>query len=168
MSVFGVILVGIFPAFSHIRTEYRQILRISPYSVRMPENAGKMLNRIAPNTDTFSAVEFINIVCIFILRLYWIRYFLIYFFRNFFCLIQCMVCLISLSKSSDVVPAFTCAIVIGNILNIWSVVNILSLSPYFVLYLDSDSILEETLLLLFLVFFLLSLLWFSFFLAICF
>ena len=135
MSVFGVILVGIFTVFSHIRTQYGQIFRISPYSVQMPENAGKMRNRIAPNTDTFSAVEFINIVSIFILRLYWICYFLIYFFRNFFCLIQCMICLISLSKSSDVIPAFTFAIAIGNILNIWSAVNILSLSPYFVLHL---------------------------------
>ena len=34
MSVFGVILV----ALSRIRTEYRDILRISPYSVRMREN----------------------------------------------------------------------------------------------------------------------------------
>ena len=39
MSVFGVILVRIFPAFSRIRTEYGEILRISPYSVRMRENA---------------------------------------------------------------------------------------------------------------------------------
>ena len=34
MSIFGVILVRIFPAFSRIRTEYGEILRISPYSVR--------------------------------------------------------------------------------------------------------------------------------------
>ena len=37
-SVFGVVLVRIFPAFSRIRTEYGEILRISPYSVRMREN----------------------------------------------------------------------------------------------------------------------------------
>ena len=44
-------------AFSHIRTEYGEILRISPYSVRMQENAGKMRTRITPNTDTFYAVK---------------------------------------------------------------------------------------------------------------
>ena len=53
MSVFGVILVGIFPAFSRIRTEYGEY---SPYSVRMPENEGKMQTRITPNADTFYAV----------------------------------------------------------------------------------------------------------------
>ena len=35
MSVFGGILVCIFPAFSAIRTEYGKILRISPYSEGM-------------------------------------------------------------------------------------------------------------------------------------
>ena len=51
--VYGVILVRIFPAFSLIRTKYGEILCISPYSVRMRENAGKMLTRITPNMDTF-------------------------------------------------------------------------------------------------------------------
>ena len=55
-SVFGVILVRIFPAFSRIRTEYGVIVCISPYSVRMRENAGKMQTRITLNTDTFYAV----------------------------------------------------------------------------------------------------------------
>ena len=41
VSVFGVILVRIFPAFSHIRTECGEIQIISPYSVRILENAGK-------------------------------------------------------------------------------------------------------------------------------
>ena len=45
-----------FPAFSCIRTEYGSILRISLYSVRMRENAGKMRNRITPNTDAFYTV----------------------------------------------------------------------------------------------------------------
>ena len=40
-------------AFSRIRTEYGEILRVSPYSVRM------LRTRITPNTDTFHAV----IVC---------------------------------------------------------------------------------------------------------
>ena len=39
VSVFGVILVRIFPALSRIRTEYGEIWSISPYSVRMRENA---------------------------------------------------------------------------------------------------------------------------------
>ena len=56
MFAFGVILVRIFPVFSLIRNEYGEILRISPYSVRMPENAGKMRTRITPYTDTFYAV----------------------------------------------------------------------------------------------------------------
>ena len=34
VSVFGVILVRIFSAFSRIRTEYGEIVRISPYSVQ--------------------------------------------------------------------------------------------------------------------------------------
>ena len=45
-SVFGVVLVRIFPAFSRIRTEYGEILRISPYSVRMRENKDHKLLRI--------------------------------------------------------------------------------------------------------------------------
>ena len=47
MSAFRVILVCIFPAFPHIRTEYGEILG---------ENAGKMRTRITPNTDTFYAM----------------------------------------------------------------------------------------------------------------
>ena len=35
----------------------REILRISPYSVRMWENAGKMRTRVTPNTDTFYATN---------------------------------------------------------------------------------------------------------------
>ena len=50
VPVCGFILVRIFPAFSHIWTEY------GIYSVRMRENAGKMRTRITPNTDTFYAV----------------------------------------------------------------------------------------------------------------
>ena len=37
MSVFGVILVRIFPAFSRIRIEYGETQSISPYSIRMWE-----------------------------------------------------------------------------------------------------------------------------------
>ena len=55
MSVFEVVLVRIFPAFSRIRTEYGEIL-VSQ------ENAGKMRTRITPNTDTFYAVRVLNIL----------------------------------------------------------------------------------------------------------
>ena len=37
---------------------YTELLRISPYSVQMRENVGKMRTRITPNTDTFYAVTF--------------------------------------------------------------------------------------------------------------
>ena len=56
MSIPRVFLVCIFPAFSCIRTEYGELLGISPYSVPMQENAGKMGTRITPNTDTFYAL----------------------------------------------------------------------------------------------------------------
>ena len=39
--------------FSHIQTGYREVLRISPYSVRMRE----IWTRITPNTDTFYAAK---------------------------------------------------------------------------------------------------------------
>ena len=57
MSVFGDILVRISAAFSRIRTEYGEIRSITPSSVRMRENAGKMRTSITPNTDIFYAVE---------------------------------------------------------------------------------------------------------------
>ena len=53
--LFGVIQARILPAFFGIWTECGEI-RISPYSVRMRENAGKMRIRIIPNTDNFYAV----------------------------------------------------------------------------------------------------------------
>ena len=43
----------------HRKSSYSELfwyLRISPYSVRLRENAGKMRTRITPNTDTFYAV----------------------------------------------------------------------------------------------------------------
>ena len=44
-----------FPAFG-LNTEIYSVLRISPHSARMRENAGKIRIRITPNTDTFYAV----------------------------------------------------------------------------------------------------------------
>ena len=55
----GVILVRIFLAFSHIWTEYGDTLRISPYSVQMRENAGKMQTRITPNAQHFLGSEIV-------------------------------------------------------------------------------------------------------------
>ena len=51
-------------AFSHIRTEYGEILRIFPYSVRMRENVGKMWTRITSKTDTFYASQLLNFLTI--------------------------------------------------------------------------------------------------------
>ena len=56
VSVFGIILVRIFPAFGLNTERYGVIGSISPYSVRMRENAGKMRIRITPNTDSLYAV----------------------------------------------------------------------------------------------------------------
>ena len=52
------------PHFSHIFpwTEYGEIRTISPYLVRMQENAEKMRTRITPNTDTFCALCSIKIL----------------------------------------------------------------------------------------------------------
>ena len=56
-KISNLILVQIFPGFPRIRTEYGEIRSISPYSVRMRENAGKMRTRITANTDSFYAVD---------------------------------------------------------------------------------------------------------------
>ena len=42
------------PPFSRIRNECGDILRISPCSYRIRENAGKMRTRITPNTTLFT------------------------------------------------------------------------------------------------------------------
>ena len=87
MSVFGVILVRIFPAFSRIRTEHGEILRISPFLVRMRENAGKMGTIITPNTDTFYVVFIKNFCHSLTLRDYFFwNYFLLIFPGYNFCL----------------------------------------------------------------------------------
>ena len=46
--------------FSSIWTEYGEILRISPYSVRTRENAGKMRTRTTQNTSPFYAVPLVQ------------------------------------------------------------------------------------------------------------
>ena len=54
--VFGVILVCISPAFSRIRTDYRERRSVSPFSVRKRKNFGKNADQINSETDTFYAV----------------------------------------------------------------------------------------------------------------
>ena len=56
-SVFGIILLYIFPVFSCICTEYREILHLTLHSARMQENPGKMRTRVTPNMDSFYAVN---------------------------------------------------------------------------------------------------------------
>ena len=46
-----------FSGLFRICSEYREIRSITPYSVQMRENTGKMRSRITPNMDTFYAVS---------------------------------------------------------------------------------------------------------------
>ena len=87
MPVFGLLLVLIFPAFSRIRTEHGEILRISPFSDRMRQNAAKMGPIITPNTDTFNAV-FIKNFChsLTLWNYFFWNYFLLIFPGYKFCL----------------------------------------------------------------------------------
>ena len=50
-----------------------------------------------------------------------------------------IICLISFTEFSDILPVFTCASVIGNLLGNWLGPNILRALPYFDLYLAPDS-----------------------------
>ena len=86
--------------------------------------------------DVLLFQEFINIVSIlfdnfneFIILLY--TFLIIYFawYKEY------MICLISFSKCSDVLPAFICATATGNLWVNCLGVNIFSSSPYFALYL---------------------------------
>ena len=84
MSVFGVILVRIFPHSEWIR---RNTPRLSVFSP-MPENAGKMGTIITPNTDTFYVVFIKNFCYSLILWDYFFwNYFLLIFLEQNFCLV---------------------------------------------------------------------------------
>ena len=52
MSLFGVILVRIFPTFSRIRTEYEKMLRIQYLSV-FSQNAGKCVKKEDQNNSEY-------------------------------------------------------------------------------------------------------------------
>ena len=70
-------------------------------------------------SDVLLFLEFINIVFIFVLYLHWIHYIVIYFFSDFFAPYkEYMICLVSFSKFSDVLSAFTCARAISDL---WSI-----------------------------------------------
>ena len=56
MSIFGVILVCIFPHSDWIRRDTDWIRRDTPYLLRIQSECGKIRTRITPNTDTFYAV----------------------------------------------------------------------------------------------------------------
>ena len=92
-------------------------------------------------SDVLLFLEFINMVSTLSLELYWIHYIVIYFFSNLFCSIQLeyIICLILLSKFSNVLPVFTCASVVSSLWNICLGNNVSSPSPYFALYLASNS-----------------------------
>ena len=84
MSVFGVILVRIFPHSEWIRRNTPHLSVFSP----MPENAGKMGTIITPNTDTFYVVFIKNFCYSLILWDYFFwNYFLLIFLEQNFCLV---------------------------------------------------------------------------------
>ena len=94
-------------------------------------------------SDVSLFLEFINTVLIFVLYLYWIRdivkylytFWVIYFAKYK----EHMICLISVSQFSDVLPACTCAIAIGNLWSTYLGLNILSPSPLVALCFASDA-----------------------------
>ena len=90
------------------KTRYLRLLFNIIYSVRLSDSLWR--------SDVLLFLEFINIVFLFVLYLYWIHYIFIYFFRNPFCSIKrYMICLISFNKISNVLPPFTCAKAIGSL-----------------------------------------------------
>ena len=94
-------------------------------------------------SDFFQFSEFINIVFIFVLHLYWVHYIVLYFCSNLFCSIQRLYDFSDFfNKFSKVLPAFNCAKVIGNLWSICLGFNIFKPFPYFLLYLASDTTLE--------------------------
>ena len=107
MSIFGVIMVRIFPAFSRIRT--LSLFNISPFSVRMRENGEKMRTRITPNTDSFYAVGRANVVPVTVPDICWNTILIskkLFFKTNYAILIRFSVCIFFTNLFSR---AFLCA-----------------------------------------------------------
>ena len=74
---------------------------------------------------TVSTIHKYSIHCV--LFFYWIHYVVVYIFGKFWCLIKkYVICMISFSRFSDVLTAFTYARTIGNLWNICYAANILS------------------------------------------
>ena len=73
----------------------------------------------------FCTIHKYSIHCV--LFFYWIHYVVVYIFGKFWCLIKkYVICMISFSRFSDVLTAFTYARAIGNLWNICYAANILS------------------------------------------
>ena len=103
-------------------------------------NLSKRLSNTLWESDVLLFSEFLNIVAIlfydfieFIILLYTSVVISFARYREY------IIYLISFSKSSDVLPAFDCASVIGNLRSICSGLNTLRSLPYLALYLASDS-----------------------------
>ena len=82
-------------------------------------------------SDVLLFSGFINIVSTFVLYPYWVHYIVThYLVISFAQYKEYMICLISLSKFSDVLPTFICAKTIGNLWSICLGVNIFNPFPY--------------------------------------
>ena len=79
-------------------------------------------------SDVLLFLEFINILSILVLYLYWIHYLCIHFLLISLTLYKkCVICLFPFSKFSDVLPAFSCAKANSNFWSICLRVNTLRL-----------------------------------------
>ena len=104
------------------KTRYLRLLFNIIYSVRLSDSQWR--------SDVLLFLEFINIVFLFVLYLYWIHYIFIYFFRNSFCSIKrYMICPISFNKISNVLPPFTCAKAIGSLWGVCLGLSMFNLFP---------------------------------------
>ena len=113
--------------------------RATYLSILFKFNFSERLSNSLWGSDVLLFLEFINIVSIlfynfieFIVVLY------IFLLISFARYKQYMICLISFSTFSDVLPAFTCASAIGNLWSICLWLNIFSPFPYFALCLASE------------------------------
>ena len=78
-------------------------------------------------SDVLLLLEFINIAFIFVLYLYWVHLLYTFLVISLTRYKEYMICLISLSKFSEVLPAFNCGRAIGNLSVICLGVNTLNI-----------------------------------------
>ena len=105
LTAWKVLVFGVFwSVFSHIWTEYREILHIYPYSVQMRKNT----DQTNPNTDTFHAVTFLDFVDISSWHLKWV--WLVFFCSVLFCFLH-PISFLKVCKlfKSHIVPQIFCA-----------------------------------------------------------